>query len=68
MTPHEFEITIGTDGKVRVHMKGVKGRQCEEYAAWLSRILGPIASRQFTHERWEPEDQVRIDIQGGTAG
>lgn len=66
MTPHEFEITIGTDGKVRVHMHGVKGSQCEAYASWLSRVLGPIASREFTHERYEPEPQVRVDIQGST--
>lgn len=66
MAQHEFEITIGTDGMVRVHMKGVKGRQCEEYAAWLASVIGPMTARDFTHERWEPEGQVRIDIVGGT--
>lgn len=68
MTAHEFEITIQPDGKVRVHMHGVKGRQCMEYAKWLAQVLGPAASTERTAEFYEPEQQVRIDIEGRTGG
>lgn len=64
MNAQEFEITIGTDGEVRVHMRGVKGKHCMDYAKWLSEVLGPIKSREMTAEHYEPEGQVRIDLHG----
>lgn len=67
MNPQEFEITIDTEGRVRVHMRGVKGKHCTDYAKWLAGLLGPMASLEHTAEHYEPEGQVRID-QSGTAG
>ncbi|MBI5368240.1 MAG: DUF2997 domain-containing protein [Planctomycetes bacterium] len=64
MTTHEFEITIDKQGRVQVHMRGVKGRQCMEYAQWLERVVGPIAGQELTAEHYEPENGVRIDVCG----
>lgn len=61
MQPHELEIDIGKDGKVRVKTVGVKGRSCLEYLRLVERIVGRPESRELTPEFYEPESTVRID-------
>ncbi len=65
MASQEFEITIDPTGEVRVHMRGVKGKHCVEYAKWLAELLGREKSREMTAEHYEPEGVVRIDVDQG---
>jgi hypothetical protein len=63
MEMHEFEIEIGADGDVRVHIKGVKGKRCLEYAEFLKQIIGPVRKVQHTNEFYEPDSKVRLDLE-----
>jgi hypothetical protein len=63
MAEHEVEIVISKDGEVRVHIKGVKGKGCMEYARWLTRIVGRVKDQKVTSEYYEPEIKSRIELQ-----
>jgi hypothetical protein len=62
MAQHEVEITISKSGEVRVHVKGVKGKGCLEYAAWLAEVVGKVKDRQLTSEYYEPDTKARIEL------
>ena len=62
MAQREFNITIGADGSVEVHIKGYKGRSCTEAVKLLEQIVGEIRSEQKTTEFYEPEEQVQFRI------
>jgi hypothetical protein len=62
MAQHEVEITISKTGEVKVHVKGVKGKGCLEYAEWLSKIVGKVKDQKLTSEYYEPEVKTRINL------
>ncbi|HEV2393166.1 MAG TPA: DUF2997 domain-containing protein [Verrucomicrobiae bacterium] len=62
MAQREFNITIGADGSVEVHVKGYKGRSCTEAVKLFEQIVGEIQSEQKTSEFYEPEEQVQFRI------
>ncbi|MHC4060312.1 MAG: DUF2997 domain-containing protein [Planctomycetota bacterium] len=62
MARHEVEITISKSGEVKVHVKGVKGKGCIEYAKWLTEIVGKVKDQKLTGEYYEPETKSRIDL------
>jgi len=62
MAQHDVEITISQTGEVKVHVKGVKGKGCLEYAKWLTRVVGKVKDEQLTSEYYEPETKARIDL------
>lgn len=62
MPQREYEITIGPDGNVEVHVKGYKGKSCLEAARFFEKIVGEVQSQQFTHEYYEPDEEVRYNI------
>ncbi len=62
MPEHEFEIEIKPDGEVKLHMKGVKGKKCEEYAKYFEEIVGELKSGEKTHEYFEIEDLVDLNL------
>ena len=62
MAQHEVEITIEKNGEVKVHVKGVKGKGCVEYAQWLAQIVGKVKEQKLTSEYYEPETKSRIDL------
>ena len=62
MPQHEVEITISKTGQVKVHVKGVKGKGCVEYAQWLAQAVGHIKEQKLTSEYYEPETKSRIDL------
>lgn len=62
MAQHEVEITITKSGEVKVHIKGVKGKGCLEYAEWLAQVVGKVKDQKLTSEYYEPETKVRIDL------
>jgi Protein of unknown function (DUF2997) len=57
----EFEITITKKGKVKVHVKGVKGQRCIQMADLIKEIMGKEDSRDLTSDYYAPGIQVRID-------
>jgi invasion protein IalB len=60
----EFEIEIDQTGEVKVHIKGVKGKGCLQYAELFKNIVGEIKQQSLTSEYYEPPDaQVGISIQ-----
>lgn len=62
MIQREFDITIGKDGSVELHVKGYKGRSCLEAVKWFEQIVGQMRSQQETSEFYEPDGQVRYHI------
>lgn len=62
MAQREFDITLGADGSVEVHVKGYKGRSCSEAVKLFEQIVGEIRSEQKTSEFYEPEEQVQFRI------
>jgi hypothetical protein len=63
MPEREFDITIGKNGEVELHVKGCKGRACLDVVKVFEEMVGEIKSQQPTSELYEPEEQVqhRID-------
>lgn len=57
----EFEITITKKGKVKVHVKGVKGQRCIQMADLIKEIVGKEDHREMTSDYHEQPVQVRID-------
>ncbi|MFI4911477.1 MAG: DUF2997 domain-containing protein [Sedimentisphaeraceae bacterium JB056] len=62
MAQHDIEIKIGKDGKVKVHVKGAKGKACLEYAQWLQSIIGNLEDQKLTSEYYEPEQVSRTKL------
>jgi len=62
MAQREFDITIGPDGSVDVHIKGYKGKSCTEAVKLFEQIVGEIRAEQKTSEFYEPEEQVQFHI------
>jgi hypothetical protein len=56
----EFDITIGPDGSVELHVKGYKGKSCLEAMKMFEEIVGKVSSRRETSEFYEPDEQVRF--------
>ena len=62
MPQREFDITIGRDGNVELHVKGYKGKGCLEAMKMFQQIVGELKEEQRTNEYYEPEEQVRYNI------
>lgn len=62
MANHEVEIIITSDGQVKAHVKGAKGKACMEYAKWLESVVGRISNQQLTSEYYEPETKSKINL------
>jgi len=62
MAQREFNITIGADGSVEVHIQGYKGKSCSEAVKLFEQIVGEIQAEQKTGEFYEPEEQVQYRI------
>ncbi len=63
MAQREFNITVGADGSVEVHIKGYKGRSCSEAVKLFEQIVGEIKAEQKTSEFYEPEELVQFRIE-----
>jgi len=62
MPQHEFDITIGRDGEVELHVKGIKGGGCMDVVKLFEEIVGEMKSVQQTSEFYEPEEEVQYRI------
>jgi len=63
MAQREFELTIGPDGTVELHVKGYKGKSCLQAAKWFEQLVGEIKSQNKTSEFYEPDEQVQFRIE-----
>jgi hypothetical protein len=61
MEQPEFEITITKAGKLKVHVKGVKGQRCIQMADLIKEIVGREDERHLTNDYYEQQGKVRID-------
>lgn len=62
MAQREFDITIGPDGNVELHVKGFKGRSCLEAMKLFEQVVGELRSQRETSEFYEPEELVRYNV------
>jgi hypothetical protein len=62
MAQREFDITIGADGTVELHVKGFKGKSCLEVVKLFEQMVGEVKSAQNTTEFYEPEEQVHFRL------
>ncbi|MFA6135156.1 MAG: DUF2997 domain-containing protein [Phycisphaerae bacterium] len=62
MQQPEFDITIGKDGKLKIHVKGAQGAKCLELADLVRDIVGKEESRQLTSEYYDPGPNVRMNV------
>jgi len=62
MPQREFDITIGADGNVELQVKGFKGKGCLEAMKMFEKIVGELKSQRETSEFYEPDEQVRYNI------
>jgi hypothetical protein len=67
MEMQEIEVVIDKDGKVRVHVTGVKGESCLALTRELEAALGGVVEdRQMTAEALEqPEQAEQVQRIGG---
>ena len=63
MPQREFEITIGADGDVELHVKGFKGKSCLEAVKFFEQLVGEVKSQEKTSEFYEPEEEVRFHLE-----
>ena len=63
MPQREFEITIGPDGGVELHVKGYKGESCLEVMKIFERVVGELKDRRETSEFYEPDENVQINLE-----
>ena len=59
MAAKEIEVSIGKDGMVKVHISGIKGPGCMEYAKLFERIVGTMEEVDHTSEYYE---EVSTDV------
>ena len=62
MPQREFDIPIGPEGNVELHVKGYKGKGCLEAMKLFAQIVGEVKARHETSEFYEPEELVRYQI------
>jgi hypothetical protein len=62
MPQREYDITIGPDGSVEVHVRGYKGKRCLEAVKLFEEIVGETQSQRHTSEFYEPDEEVRLNI------
>jgi len=63
MRQRDFEITIGPDGSVEVHVKGYHGKRCLEAVKMFEQLVGEMQARRLTSEYYDPEEEVRYRIE-----
>ncbi|MBX3744694.1 MAG: DUF2997 domain-containing protein [Verrucomicrobiae bacterium] len=62
MPQREYDITIGPDGSVEIHVQGHKGRSCLDAIKVFQEIVGELKEQRLTSEFYEPGGQVRYNL------
>ena len=63
MPQRDVQITISKTGEVKVHIKGIKGKSCLKFGAFLADVVGKVKSQQLTSEYYEPEEKAAIRLE-----
>lgn len=58
MTMQELEITIDNEGRVVVHVTGVKGEDCLALTKNLETAVGNVQERSFSSDYYEQPVEV----------
>ena len=58
MTMQELEITIDNEGRVLVHVSGVKGEDCLALTKNLENAVGDVQERSFSADYYEQPVEV----------
>jgi len=53
MTMQELEITIDNEGRILVHVTGVKGEDCLALTKNLENAVGDVQERSFSSDYYE---------------
>jgi hypothetical protein len=69
MDVQEVEVTIGADGKVQIHVRGVSGPACLALTADLEAALGgAVIQREPTAAMFETPSDAQTDQTLGQGG
>lgn len=63
MKAREYNIVIEADGRVRVDIAGYKGKSCLGAVKMFEAMVGSLESQRETTEFYEPEEQVRHNLE-----
>lgn len=63
---HEFDISIGKDGQVKVKVHGSSGEECMKLSDMIRDIIGREESRERTSEFFGTPGHVRVDAKSTT--
>jgi hypothetical protein len=58
MTMQELEITIDNEGRVLVHVNGVKGEDCLALTKNLENAVGDVQERSFLSDYYEQPVEI----------
>jgi hypothetical protein len=58
MTMQELEITIDNEGRVLVHVNGVKGEECLALTKNLENAVGDVQERSYSVDYYEQPVEV----------
>ena len=58
MSMQELEITIDNEGRVLVHVSGVKGEECLALTKNLENAVGDVQERSFSSDYYEKPVEV----------
>jgi len=58
MTMQELEITIDNEGRVLVHVMGVKGEECLALTKDLENAVGDVQERSFSSDYYEQPVEI----------
>lgn len=62
MEVEEIEITIGKNGQVKLHVRGIKGKKCLALTEEVEKALGSvILERSLTSEALDDDAGNKID-------
>ena len=62
MQMQELEITIGTDGKVVIHVQGAPGGACVALTEALEHAVGTVEERTFTPDFYEQQVVEQVEM------
>lgn len=58
----ELEVTIGTDGEVRIVTHGLKGEACLTETKDLEKALGKVKTREKTREFYMQDEKASTKL------
>ena len=65
MTMQELEITIDNEGRVLVHVTGVKGEDCLALTKNLENAVGDVQDRSLSSDYYEQPVTVSPSLKNG---